>query len=275
MVRAFANIALLLVPSPSASTRLAMLLLVAASFWTANGSSQTTPEDGEWGHLRGRFSYDGEPPARKQIKITKDEGLRKEPLFDESLVVGEDHGLANVVVYVTSKDVPVHPDYAATAENDVQLEARELRLEPHIQLIRLSQTLRLQNFDRCSHDIQITPMGDRFVSQVLGVERLEFQFREEQRGPISVTSLIHPWMKSFILPRKNPYMAVTTQDGMFEIRNLPVRELEFAVWHERRGSLQAKPEWSNRGKVKFTIQPGDNNLGEIYVAPKLVESRNR
>ena len=43
---------------------------------------------------------------------------------------------------------------------------------------------------------------------------------------------IHPWMKAYILSLDHPYMAVTGEDGTFEIKNMPAGQHEFQFWHE-------------------------------------------
>jgi hypothetical protein len=80
-------------------------------------------------------------------------------------------------------------------------------------------------------------------------------------------------MKGYILPRNNPYAAVSKEDGTFKIEKLPVGELEFQVWQERMGYVDlpsAKPAMP-KGRFKITIKPGANDLGVIKVDPKLVK----
>ena len=52
----------------------------------------------EWGTVKGKVVYDGDAPAVSSLKVTKDiEVCGKHKLVDESVVVGEGGGLANVV----------------------------------------------------------------------------------------------------------------------------------------------------------------------------------
>jgi hypothetical protein len=77
-------------------------------------------------------------------------------------------------------------------------------------------------------------------------------------------------MLGYVLPRDNPYAAVSGDDGSFEIKNLPAGTWEFQVWQEAAGNLAAKPEWK-KGKFKLQIKPGDNDLGVIQVSPSLLK----
>jgi len=67
--------------------------------------------------------------------------------------------------------------------------------------------------------------------------------------PVPIACNYHPWESAFVLPRDNPYAAVTKMDGTFTISKLPVGELEFQVWHEKIGYLQT-PQWT-RGRFKM------------------------
>ena len=75
----------------------------------------------EWGSLKGKFVVDGEAGPSAAINVNKDvEFCGKHDLVDETVVVGDDGGLANVVVYIYTKrgkSLDVHPDYAASASN--------------------------------------------------------------------------------------------------------------------------------------------------------------
>ena len=67
----------------------------------------------QWGNLKVRFAYDGDAPKAQPIEVTKDEAYcGKFKPMDETLVVNaENNGIANVIVYVRTKDVAIHPDY--------------------------------------------------------------------------------------------------------------------------------------------------------------------
>ena len=52
----------------------------------------------EWASLKGRFVFDGTPPAPVEITADKDvEVCGKHKLVNEELVVSDDKGIANVV----------------------------------------------------------------------------------------------------------------------------------------------------------------------------------
>jgi plastocyanin len=234
-----------------------------------------SPALAQWGTLKGKFIYDGKAPNVVKLNITKDQAVcGQHNLVDESLVVSEEGGLANVVIYVRDKKVKVHPDYAATADDVVKFDNEHCRFEPHVLTVRLSQTLALHNSDPIGHNSNLQPLGDTGINPLLaaGGEPVTYKFKRAQTIPQPVSCNIHPWMKGWILPRDNPYMAVSDKDGSFEIQNLPAGKLEFQAWQEKAGYLEAKSAWK-KGRFELTIKEGENDLGEIKVNPKLFDKK--
>jgi hypothetical protein len=81
----------------------------------------------------------------------------------------------------------------------------------------------------------------------------------------------HPWESAYILPREDPYVAITAKDGTFRIPKLPAGKLEFQVWQERTGFLDT-PQWP-KGRFELTIKPGLNDLGTFKLSPKLFDKK--
>jgi hypothetical protein len=72
-------------------------------------------------------------------------------------------------------------------------------------------------------------------------------------------------MKAYVLPRKDPYFAVTDAEGKFAIKQLPAgEEIEFQLWQESasggpKGELVVPGLTDNKGRFKRTI-PADGVL---------------
>ncbi|HVA50676.1 MAG TPA: hypothetical protein VNH11_30300 [Pirellulales bacterium] len=229
------------------------------------------PTADTWGNLSGKFVYDGPDPAAQRLAITKDEQVcGNHNLVDESLVVNpKNKALENVVIFLTDKKAAVHPDYEATAKDTVKFDNHHCRFEPHILTLRTSQTLDVHNSDPVSHNSNMAPLGDKSFNPLISQNNESpYNFSKQQNAPVPVTCSIHPWMKGYVFPRDNPYVAVTGKDGSFEIKNLPAGKHEFQAWQEAVGGLAAKPDWK-KGKFKFEIKEGDNDLGTIQVSSAL------
>jgi len=223
-------------------------------------------EPTEWGDLIGQFVYEGAAPDARPISVTKDEQVcGKHDLVDESLLVGSQNGLKNVVVFVATnkkQKLFVHPDYEATAADVVRFDNKNCRFEPHILPVRTSQTLELHNSDAVSHNSSIEQ-----ANPLLGKDaKFDYHFEKQKNEPVPVTCSIHTWMKGYVVARDNPYVAISDEEGRFKIEKLPPGTHEFVVWHEAsKGKLSATSEKVElkRGKFKLTVKPGENELGAI------------
>jgi len=233
-----------------------------------------------WGTLRGRFVYDGKPPVRQKCTITKDTEVctAHHPLVEDLIVDGKG-GVANIGVWLLTEDVAVHPSYAETAKATVTLDNKHCRFEPHFAAIRVGQTLRLMNSDPVTHNVnggsfrKNAPFNDNLPPKAT-VDKV---FTAEERLGVPLSCGSHGWMKSYVLVKATPYVAISKADGTFEIANLPAgAELEFKTWHAPSGYIsepsvggKAK-EWS-RGQFTITIAEGDNDMGDILLSPAELE----
>jgi hypothetical protein len=253
---------------------LARISLCAALLVLASSAASAQ----EWGTLTGRFVYDGKPPVLKDIPPTKDQQVcDKHKIPDERLVVDKDGGLANVVVTLATKGVQVAPSYSSAGEKPVELDNKNCRFEPHIAIVTTKQKMALRNSDPIGHNSNVAPLANPGINPILpvGGDPIPFELKAEEGLPVQVSCNIHPWMKAYIVVRSNPYAAVSDSTGKFTIKDLPAgKPLEFDLWQESAGRLKntavgSAGKTSARGRVKLTLKPGENNLGDIKVSPSL------
>lgn len=246
----------------------AFLLIVAAGCFLTESVAHA-----QWGNLKGKFVFDGDPPDPAKLNITKDkEACTKKPLFDESLVIDEkSKGVANIILYCRERRVDVHESYKNLPES-VDLDNNCCRFAPHVVILTLDQKLKILNSDAVAHNAAGTPPADIPFNPLIppNGEYLH-QFQRAQRVPVPINCSIHPWMNAWVLPRDNPYFAVTDEEGNFEIKNLPAGELEFQAWQEKVGYLEAKDDW-RRGRFEVEIEDGKTvDLGTIKLSASLFE----
>lgn len=243
-------------------------------FGTAVGAEQ-------WGDLKGRFVYDGEPPERKPLKITADlEFCGNKNLLEQHLVVHPSNkGVANVIVWLflgrADKPPAVHDSYAETAKAEVVLDSVDCQFEPHVVLLRTTQTLILRNSDPIGDSAKIDVLLNPPINITLPVRsEVRHRFTAEERLPARVSCGIHPWESGWLLVRELPYMAVSDENGQFKIANLPVGKWTFQFWHEQAGyvnqvTMDGKATSWARGRAEIEIRAGQNDLGDLLMAPGL------
>lgn len=241
----------------------------------AAAEAEAKPQGTGWATLKGRFTYDGDPPTMPPYNVNKDMATcapgGQAPKQDW-LVVGSDGGLANVAIFLR-KASRVHESAEPPSEPAV-FDQEDCVFLSHVFPIVVGQPMLIKNSDPVGHNTSIS--GNNTFNQIIAAnESTQIDIQREEALPVSVTCSIHPWMKAYLLSRDNAYVAVTKPDGTFEIPNLPAgEELEFQVWHESAaGSNQAlvvdTPEtqeldWSKKGR--FTITLEENETRELNVA---------
>jgi hypothetical protein len=199
------------------------------------------PRITEFGTFRGRVVVVGDfptlPPVVQQGQTVPDAAVcSANPVPDESVVVGPDGGLANVFIYlrrVPNVEIPDPP------EEELVLDQKGCRFIPHASLLRVGQPLRLINSDPVAHNVGISGRIMSF-NQTLGgndQQGLEVRYQRAEALPASIRCDFHGWMRAYQLALDHPWGALTGEDGTFVIEDAPATELEFIVWHEKRGYI--------------------------------------
>lgn len=254
-------------------------LLFALTFVLASTASAFAAD---WGTLKGRLVFEGDPVTPAAINVNKDvEFCSKHNLTDEAVVVGENDGLKNVFVYLyvkKGKSVDIHPDMEKPSEELAILDNKGCRFEPHTIIVRTGQPLEIRNSDTgIGHNTNAQTLlsNPKFNEQVSADSPIKKVFEKTEAYPAEVACNVHPWMKSYLLVRDNPYMAVTGEDGSFEIKNLPAGKHEFIFWHEGKGNMRSLAvggtKTSRKGRAKLEVPAGDTlDLGDVKVSAKVL-----
>jgi hypothetical protein len=235
----------------------------------------------DFGTIKGRFVYKGEPKV-VPIQPTKDpEFCSQHKLFDETVVVGKKSGLQNVFVYLAparGKKIDIHPDYKATDLPPKMLDNKGCRFEPHAMTLWTAQPLEVHNSDPgIGHNTNASYffVNTKFNQTIPNDQPLIKKFEKTEAYPSKIACNVHPWMSAYILVRDNPYMAVSGEDGSFEIKNVPAGKQTFAFWHEAKGNLRdlpvGKAKADRKGQVPLDIAANKTlDVGEIVVTPAML-----
>lgn len=244
------------------------IVLTAATLVRAEG----------WGTIKGQVVWDGgdvPKPVVLNVDKDKDHCLSKGPITKEEYVVNpENKGVKWVAVYLMSvdgpaKDIPVHPALKAIKKPVVDLDQPCCKFEPHVLALRQGQTLRVKNSAPIAHNVNITggAKGPNQNQILPPGGKLELKDIVARPTPINVACNIHGWMGGKIFVLKNPYFAVTDEDGKFEIKNAPAGEYRLVAWHEGMGWVLGDEKPSKQGK-KITIKDGGTtDLDKIPLKP--------
>ncbi len=233
-----------------------------------SGGQQAAESTGTgWGTLKGTFKFVGTPPAASPLNVDKDTEIctRDGALMDNSLVVGSGGGIANVVIYARAKRVHDSAKPLEEGQGEAKIfDQKDCMFMSHVAAVQVGQPLDIKNSDPLGHNTKIDPRKGVPFNQTLAVgQTVAYIPTAEEAIPASVSCSIHPWMRAYLLPRKDKYFAVTDDNGTFEIPYLPAGEdLELQVWHERGtgpgGGLvldRKDLKWTSKGRFKVKLEP--------------------
>lgn len=250
------------------------LLALAVGSWLVGPAMAA-----EWGDLVLSFKYDGKAPPAKAANVNKDvEVCGKHMVKDEELLVNADNGgLSNVVVWLYlekgAKKPAIHESYSEDEKAEVNFDNEKCRFEPHIRVVRTSQTLLIGNKDTIGHNTNIAASANPPSNTLVPANgKLKQNMKSEERLPAPVSCNIHPWMKGYLVVKDTPYVGVSDQDGKLVIKNLPAGKHTFVAWHEKAGylskvTLDGKAASWSKGRFDVTVKAGENDMGEAKVKP--------
>lgn len=236
----------------------------------------------QWGDLKIKFVSDGPAPTLQPPMVDKDKeictamGKRKVP--NEEFVVGKGGGLKDVVAFLVpekDKAVKVHPSYEDSAKDTVIIDNKGCQFVPHVVLVRTGQTFTVTNGDPTGHNSKFSFAQNKVDENPLLPPKGEFVVKPERLTKrevraAQVSCAIHPWMSGWVLVQDHPYMATSSEEGVLEIKNIPVGKHSFQFWHENAGYITSSGKLkTTKGKADIEIKDGKvTDLGEVKVKYK-------
>jgi plastocyanin len=186
--------------------------------------------------IKGVVKFEGTPPKAKAINMAADPSCAKQhpgPILNAEVVTGSGGGLQNALVFVADGlgdrtfDPPKEP---------LVISQKGCLYQPHVLVVQTNQAFEVVNNDPTAHNIHPTPANNREWNraELPGATVEEAFARAEIAIPVKCN--IHPWMRGYIAVLKNPYFALTKQDGSFDLPNLPPGTYTIEVWHETLGT---------------------------------------
>lgn len=210
----------------------------------APASAYETKKGFEGGTISGVVKFEGEAPAPKQIEVTKNkEVCAKEPIQDETLVVGDGGGIQWAVARLLDVKSGKKWGKETWGKKKRVIDQNGCFFSPHVLLVRAKKSIRILNSDKILHNFHSFPKENKPVNRAqpkfLKKMKLKGKFFAKAEI-INVKCDVHGWMSGYIVVAEHPYHAVSGGDGKFKLENVPPGDYKLEIWHETLGtSVQA------------------------------------
>lgn len=204
---------------------------------TETAAPAATVDPRTTGQISGTVVLDGPPPVPSPVDMSSEQACAKANFaatHSREVLTGENGALANVVVFVRSGldtyrfETPTEP---------ATLDQKGCTYDPRVVALMTNQPLEIRNDDATIHNVHATPkLNDEWnKAQRAGSAPLRVSFPSPELA-IPFMCNVHPWMRAFVFVFTNPYYAVTTTAGTFELRHLPSGTYAIEAWHEKYGT---------------------------------------
>jgi len=215
-------------------------------FSTANSISAGT--------ITGEVKFVDSLPKLVPIKITKDQDYCGETLPNETYLVEAAGGLKNVVVFVESAP----NSKAADPQKENFLYNDGCRYAPRVLAFQKGERLRVRSHDPKLH-IPHGYLGERTVfnlSLPFKNTTIDTTAKIREAGIMKVVCDTHAWMLGFVHVFDHPFFAVTNEQGVFSICDLPPGSYVLKAWHEDGGLRTQEITVPDSGEVRVSFEFG-------------------
>ena len=216
--------------------------------------------DGPAGTITGVVKWRGRRPPNPTLDVHMQHGVcgRSQPV--PALVVGRSGGVANVLVSVDG----IESGPARVPQEQAVLDQVGCRYEPHVLAVMQGQPIVFRNSDAVLHNVHAVWLEDDRGSPLANGETW-FNIGQPRQGMHAthtperpgiarvVCDAGHAWMLAWVHVLAHPYFAVTSDDGRFEISDVPAGERSVRFWHQGfRAAGEASGRPSFEGPVVVT-----------------------
>ncbi len=199
-------------------------------------ASTRTAAAGE-GVIRGRVTLAGFAPLPKLIPGSP-------MVTDESIVIGPQQGLKNVIVYLEDA-----PKATFVLQMPAVLDQIKCVYVPHVVAVQAGQTLRLKSSDALLHNVHLKCAVNPDANYGFpGPGQRDIRLALP-KAPFAVKCDVHPWMSAWIGVFDHPWFAVTADDGSFTIARVPPGTYTLVAWQESLPQQQQQITVSDGGQT--------------------------
>jgi plastocyanin len=212
--------------------------------WLAAGALSLGLCSSALAQIAGAVKLSGTPPEMPEITAIKNlpdcAKMHKDPVYEETVLVGDNGELDNVVVSIKPAagqrlkgDIPKTP---------ATIDQKACMYRPHVVACMIGQDFVVKNSDEFLHNVHALCFDNdpfNFGQPAPGEKKLApFTVAEN----FKIKCDVHPWMSAWICVFDHPYFGVTGEDGKYSIdtKGLPDGDYTLDAWQEKYGEQTQK-----------------------------------
>ncbi len=204
------------------------------------------------GIVEGVVRFSDDFPETETIRITKDLDVCGTKKIDETFVVSsETKGLRNAIITLVGASGDAPP--AGTAE----IEQKECRYGPHVQVVRPGTELHLKNEDDTLHNVHAFLGNKTLFNLAQPKYRKVIKNTLDEAGLVHLKCDVHDWMEAWILVTDEPFVAVTDENGRYRLEDVPPGTYTLRMWHEALGTAEKQVVVTEGGSAEGNFEIGE------------------
>jgi plastocyanin len=211
------------------------------------------------GKLVGKVSLTGTAPAEIQLNQVMAgtpacADSHDEPVFTRRVVANDNNELRDVFVWV-KEGLPEGQNFGRKSE-EVVLDQVACMYDPPVFAFQTGQKFIIKNSDALLHNVHAIGddgNGKDYFNLAMPTKDMTLDKTGEFRSEDIVVKFkceVHPWMFAYAGVVSHPYFAVTSEDGSFEIPNLPPGKYTIGCWQRKAGMKEMEVEVPANGEAE-------------------------
>jgi len=207
------------------------------------------------GTISGRIKYLGEAPKLQKLMVIKDVKVcAKMDHFDERLVVDEEKGIKDVVVWLDKVEGGKSLDSLGA---EFILDQKICAYNPHVLIVPINTPVKILNNDKILHNIHTYGVKNKPVNlaQPRFKKTIKMTFTEPEK--VQVRCDVHGWMSAWIIAAEHAYYTVTNEKGEYSLDGIPPGKYTLNFWQESLGEkeLEVTIKEEKNVQLDFAFEP--------------------
>ena len=195
------------------------------------------------GTVEAEVKYNGAPQVEK-MKVNKDTEKCGNEATIEKVVVGGNKGLADAVVSA--------PGAKGASKAKAVIDQKGCKFIPHVVVMQPGE-LEIKNSDDILHNIHTYSTANPSINKAQPKFKKTMTEKFEKPEFIKVTCDVHSWMLGWVAVVPG-VAAVTDNNGVAKLENVPAGKQKIEVWHETLGKQEREVDVKPGQVTKVTFE---------------------